>query len=73
MKSIEVEGKTSREAIGKALKKLGVPRNKVRIKVLTEGHRGLFGMEGARKAKVRVTLKEGSDATEGISRGGRGR
>ena len=52
------EEPSSQEAIRKALKKLGVPRQKVRIKVLTEGHRGLFGMEGARQAKVRVTIKE---------------
>ena len=58
MKSIEVEGKTTKEAIHLALHKLGVTRDKVHVKVLSEGHRGLFGMEGLKLAKVKVTLKE---------------
>ncbi len=57
-RSIEVEGASSREAIRKALKILGVTRNKAIIKVLSEGEKGLFGMKGAVQAKVRVTLKE---------------
>lgn len=59
MNSIEAEGKTTKEAIRLALKKLGVPRNKVEIKILSEEDKGLFGMEGAKLAKVRVTVKEG--------------
>lgn len=58
MKSIEVEGKTTKEAIQIALQKLGVTRDKVMIKVLAEGHHGLFGMTGHKQAKVKVTLKE---------------
>jgi len=58
MKSIEVEGKTVKEAIQKALHQLGVTRDKVKITVLSEGTSGLFGMEGLKQAKVRVTLKE---------------
>lgn len=56
--SIEIEGKTVEEAIKNALKKLGLPRNKVTIKVLSEEEKGLFGMPGAKPAKVRVTVKE---------------
>lgn len=58
MKSIKVEGKTIEEAIHIALHKLGVSRDKVNVKVLYEGHRGLFGMKGAKQAKVKVALKE---------------
>lgn len=58
MRSIEVEAKTPQEAIKIALKKLGVPRSKVEVKVLSEEDKGLFGMEGAKLAKVRVTVKE---------------
>ena len=36
MKSIEVEAKTSREAIRIALRKLGVSKDKVEIKILRE-------------------------------------
>ncbi len=56
-KSIEVEGKTTKEAIAIALKKLRVTKDKVEIKVLSEEHKGLFGMNGHKLAKIRVTLK----------------
>lgn len=56
IESIETEGKTPAEAIKNALAILGVDRSKVRVKILSEEQRGLFGMEGARPAKVRVML-----------------
>lgn len=46
------------EAIKAALDRLGVSRDEVEVKILTEGQRGLFGMKGAKQAKVRVTIKE---------------
>jgi spoIIIJ-associated protein len=55
-KSIEVEGRTEEEAIRKALKILKLPRSKVKIEVVSEEEKGLFGMPGAKPAKVRVTL-----------------
>lgn len=55
-KSIEIEGKNLEEAIQKALKELKVPRSQVKIEVLSEEEKGLFGMQGAKPAKVRVTL-----------------
>lgn len=54
--NIEVEGKTVEEAVHKALKQLKVSRDKVKIEVLSEEERGLFGMAGAKPAKVRVSL-----------------
>lgn len=56
LKSVETEGKTPSEAIEKALIILGADRNEVKVKILSEEQKGLFGMEGARPAKVRVTL-----------------
>lgn len=53
--SIEVEGKTLEEAIRKALKQLNLPRKKVKIEVLSEEEKGLFGMAGANPAKIRVS------------------
>jgi len=53
---IEVEGVTVEEAIQKALQALKLPRSKVRIKVLAEGEKGLFGMSGAKPAKIRVSV-----------------
>ena len=58
VKSIEVEAKTTKEAIDIALKKLGVPKSKAKIEILREEHKGLFGMEGAALAKIRVTIKK---------------
>jgi spoIIIJ-associated protein len=56
--SIEIEGKTVEEAVEKALKQLKLPRDKVKIEVLSEEEKGLFGMPGARPAKVRVTARK---------------
>ena len=61
--SIEVEGKTVEEAVKKALKELRLPRSKVKIEVLSEEEKGLFGMPGAKPAKVRVSLKQGKEST----------
>ncbi len=54
--SIEAEGRTTKEAITIALKSLGVPKNRVKVKILAEERKGLFGMEGAAQAKVRITV-----------------
>jgi len=51
---IEVEGKTVEEAVKKALKQLKLPRKSVKIEILSEEQKGLFGMPGAKAAKVRV-------------------
>ena len=55
---LEFEGKTVEEAIKKALKAIKLPRHKVKIEVLSEEKKGLFGMPGAKPAKVRVSTKE---------------
>lgn len=63
MRSIEAEGRTTKEAIQIALKKLGVRRKDVEVEVLSEEDKGLFGMRGAKQAKVRVTLKDVGEKT----------
>jgi predicted RNA-binding protein Jag len=55
--SIEVEGNTVEEAIKKALAELRLKRSQVRIEVLSEEEKGLFGMPGAKPAKIRVSLR----------------
>jgi spoIIIJ-associated protein len=52
---LEVEGKTIEEAVKKALKELKLRRDQVKIKILCEEEKGLFGMPGAKMAKVRVS------------------
>lgn len=59
--SIEVEGKTIEEAVQKGLKILKAKRENVRIEVLAEEEKGLFGMAGARPAKVRVSTIQGKE------------
>jgi spoIIIJ-associated protein len=58
VKYIEAEGKTVEEAIEKALQELKLPRNRVKIESLSEEKKGLFGMPGAKPAKVRVSVLE---------------
>lgn len=62
-KYIETEGKTVEEAIEKALQTLKLPRKCVRIKTLSEEKKGLFGMPGAKPAKVRVSVISGKENT----------
>ena len=56
--SIEVEGSTVEEAIKKALEYLNVSREDVVIRVVCEEKKGLIGMEGAKPAKIKASLKE---------------
>ena len=53
----EFEGNTLDEAINKAVEKLGLPKNQLNIKIVCEEKRGLFGMQGAKNAKIKVTPK----------------
>ncbi|HGE71277.1 TPA: protein jag [Candidatus Poribacteria bacterium] len=63
---VEQEGKTIEEAVELAMQKLGVSRDQVKITVLSEGTKGLFGL-GSKPCKVRVTIKDDNSATpEGI-------
>jgi spoIIIJ-associated protein len=56
MEPIEVTGKTLDEAIKKALAQLKLRRRDVKIDVLSEEEKGLFGLDGAKPAKIRVTI-----------------
>ena len=56
-KSTEVEGGTVEEAIKKAAEIFNVSRDEISVKVVCEEKRGLFGMEGEKPAKIRVSLK----------------
>ncbi|KPK98716.1 MAG: hypothetical protein AMJ95_02980 [Omnitrophica WOR_2 bacterium SM23_72] len=54
--SIEIEGTSVEEAIKKALAQLRLTRDKVKIEILSEGVKGLFGMPGAKPAKIRASV-----------------
>ena len=57
MRSIEVKGKTTKEAINNGLAELGCDASEVDIQILDMGSPGLLGMFG-RPAKVRLTTKD---------------
>ncbi len=59
MMQVEESGRTVEEAIARALQALGVSQDDVQVEVLVAGARGMLGL-GARDARVRVTLKEGT-------------
>ena len=58
MNSIEMTAKTTEDAISAGLEKLGVSISDVKVEILEEGSKGLFGLFGSRPAKVRLTLIE---------------
>ena len=60
MKSVESTGKTIDEAILMAVAQLGVQRDNLEIEVLEEPVKGLFGLIGAKDAKIRATIKRSS-------------
>ena len=59
----EFEGGTVEEAINKALKELNVSRDEILVKVVSEEKRGLFGMEGEKPAKIKVSLKKNNKSS----------
>ena len=70
MKEIEVDGKTVQEAIEKGLRKTGLSRNDVDVKVLSEGKTGLFGLMGASPAKIKISSKGSTDKPAGEKKPG---
>lgn len=58
MQAIEKTAKTVQSAIEQALGELGVSREETEIEILEEPSKGLFGLLGAKPAKVRVVIKD---------------
>lgn len=56
-KSQEFEGPTVDEAIKKAMAVMGVSRENMTITIVCEEQKGLFGMQGASPAKIKVSKK----------------
>ena len=63
MEYVEAEGSSIDAAIERALKQLGVAREKVDIEILANATKGLFGL-GGKKAKVRATMRSPLSLTE---------
>ena len=56
MTTKEFTAKTTEEAISEGLRVLGCTLSDVKVEVLEEGSKGLFGLFGSRPAKVRLTV-----------------
>jgi spoIIIJ-associated protein len=54
--SVETDGQSIDDAIERALRQLGVTRDRVDIEILSHTSRGLFGL-GRRRATIRATLR----------------
>jgi spoIIIJ-associated protein len=61
MEFFEFEGKTTEEAIEQACEHFQLPPESLDIEIISVGSPGLFGL-GGRKARVRVSLRDESDA-----------
>ncbi len=57
MSVLEIEEKTVEDAIAVACQELKLPREKLEIEIVSKGSSGIFGIVGAKKAKIRVTPK----------------
>lgn len=56
MSTLEFEEKSIEDAIELACQELKLPREKLEIEVLSKGSSGIFGIVGAKKARIRVTV-----------------
>ena len=63
-KELEISGKNIEDAIEKGLQELNCSKEDVEIKVLDEGTKGLFGLMGAKPARVLLIVKEKSQTKE---------
>jgi len=57
-KDFEFEGRTVEDAIQRAIKELSVSREDIIVKVVCEEKKGLFGMDGAKPAKIKVSFEK---------------
>lgn len=58
MKEITASGSTVEEAVQSALGQLRATEDQVEINIIDEGKKGLFGVIGAKRAIVKVTMKD---------------
>ena len=57
MEVVEAEGKTLEEAVDEASKKLNISTDLLDIEILSNGTKGLFGLVGGRKFRIRAQAK----------------
>ena len=67
MTTKEFTAKTTEEAISEGLRTLGCTLSDVKVEVLEEGSKGLFGLFGSRPAKVRLTVLSEEEEKDDMS------
>jgi len=58
MSTIEIEAKTTEEAIKQACEQLGRPQDQLEIEVLSDSSSKMFGIMSSKKVRIKATLKE---------------
>ena len=66
MRSVETEGATIDDAIGRALELLHIERDKVDVEIIENAARGVLGF-GGKKARIRATVRSPLAATTSAS------
>ena len=66
MSSLEFEEKNVDRAVKKACKDLNMTQDEIRYEVLSYGSSGIFGLAGAKKARIRVTIPEKTLVSETV-------
>jgi spoIIIJ-associated protein len=64
MSSFDFEGKNLEKAVKMACKELNLSPDDLQYEVLSHGSSGIFGLAGAKKAKIRVSLPEEQAVTD---------
>jgi spoIIIJ-associated protein len=67
MSSFEYEGKKVDKAVKKACEELNLTQDEIKYEVLSYGSSGIFGLVGAKKARILVHLPEKIEETENES------
>jgi len=57
MKKLQVSGKTVEDAVRSGLAQLGLSEDRVKVKVLEQPSKGLFGLIGAKEARVELEVR----------------
>ncbi len=57
MSVLEIEERNVEDAIALACQKLNLPREQLEIEIVSKGSSGIFGIVGAKKARIRVSPK----------------
>jgi spoIIIJ-associated protein len=58
---LEFEDKAVETAVEKACEALNIPKEKLQYKIISHGSSGIFGLVGAKKAKISVTIPDDLD------------